>query len=209
MSYVPVFKSGIGSAPPWCEMRFFEIVEIPQGTFHVFPRISENEMLFVVQGSGQAHTTISVDRIHAGAILDFPDRCDAVKMICEKDILAVRISGCWGTEIGSSGVFTLGSSSSPGNAGDPEPYPRNTVFDNHYHDFNEYWIISGGRGEVVTECTRFSVGGGDCVATEMGHHHDFPLVHETIKGVWFEGTLRGMKRLGHLWEHKHGPASPR
>lgn len=32
-----------------------------------------------------------------------------------------------------------------------------------------------------------------------------PQVFETIKGVYFETTLQGQKRLGHLWEHTHGP----
>ncbi len=31
---------------------------------------------------------------------------------------------------------------------------------------------------------------------------------EPIAGVYFETTLEGHKRLGHLWEHTHGPAEP-
>jgi mannose-6-phosphate isomerase-like protein (cupin superfamily) len=44
---------------------------------------------------------------------------------------------------------------------------------------------------------------GDCVFTKAGDHHDFPIVYETIKGAWFETTLIGGKRKGHLWDHTH------
>lgn len=121
----------------------------------------------------------------------------------------VVVSGDWGEETGSRGVFTLEASHAPRNAGDPADYPRNTDFDRHYHDCDEYWIILAGRGRVVTEGESFDVGPGDCVATPMGRHHDFPLVFETVRGVWFETTLSGKKRIGHLWEHTHGPAEGR
>ena len=54
----------------------------------------------------------------------------------------------------------------------------------------------------------FEVGPGDCVATGMGHHHDFPHVSEPIRAIYFETTLEGEKRRGHLWDHKHGAAQP-
>ena len=114
-----------------------------------------------------------------------------------------------GGKIGSYAVFTLDKSAHPRNDGDPTPYARNTVFDQHYHDFDEYWIITKGRGRVVTEGQVYDVAPGDCVATGMGHHHDFPLVFEEITGIYFETTLQGQKRLGHLWNHTHGPAVPK
>ncbi len=49
---------------------------------------------------------------------------------------------------------------------------------------------------------------GDCLATGMGHHHDMTLVHEPVRGVYFETTLEGQKRRGHLWDHTHGLAEP-
>ena len=42
----------------------------------------------------------------------------------------------------------------------------------------------------------------------MGHHHDFPEVFEPVRAVYFETTLEGQKRRGHLWEHTHGPSAP-
>ena len=64
------------------------------------------------------------------------------------------------------------------------------------------------NGEVVTEGKRFDVRDGDCVATGMGHHHDMPVVHVTIRAVYFETSMAGQKRRGHLWDHTHGEAQP-
>ncbi|WP_461195878.1 cupin domain-containing protein [Bradyrhizobium sp. UFLA06-06] len=118
-------------------------------------------------------------------------------------------SGRWGTELGSCGIFTLTPSTPAWCTGDPVGYPKSTNFDSHYHDNDEYWVIIEGAGTVVVGSRSFEVEVGDCVAIGMGHHHDLPQVRADIKGAWFETTLEGKKRLGHLWEHKHGPADVR
>jgi len=45
----------------------------------------------------------------------------------------------------------------------------------------------------------------------MGWHHDVLSVKDDkpIRAIWFEGTLEGQKRVGHLWEPQHGKAKPR
>jgi mannose-6-phosphate isomerase-like protein (cupin superfamily) len=118
------------------------------------------------------------------------------------------IGGHWGAETGGSGVFTVAESDEPSNPGDPVDYERRTRFDNHYHDCDEYWLIVDGRGTAVSEGRHSEIGPGDCVATRMGDHHDLPLAPEPVRGVYFETTLKGQRRLGHLWEHTHGPAIP-
>jgi mannose-6-phosphate isomerase-like protein (cupin superfamily) len=60
----------------------------------------------------------------------------------------------------------------------------------------------------MSENTLYDVGPGDCVATRMGHHHDFPAVTEPVLAIYFETTMRGKHRRGHLWERVHGPAFP-
>ncbi len=120
-------------------------------------------------------------------------------------VTLVRISGSWAEPVGSSGVFELGNSDHPRNDGDAVRYPRSTAFDNHFHDCDEYWIIAEGRCLAVSEQTLHTLGPGDCLATRMGVHHDIPLVIEPVTGVYFEGTLRGKKRPGHLWEYRDGP----
>jgi len=92
--------------------------------------------------------------------------------------------------------------------GDPVDYPKDTSFDNHYHDCDEYWIVFDGKGIAVSEGESYEVGPGDCIATGMGHHHDFPQVFEPIRAVYFETTIEGKKRRGHLWNHRHGQAEP-
>jgi hypothetical protein len=46
------------------------------------------------------------------------------------------------------------------------------------------------------------------VATAAGHHHDVAEVAGVMRAAFFETTLLGRKRMGHLWEHSHGPAEP-
>src|SRR5690606_11814494 len=115
----------------------------------------------------------------------------------------------WGDEVGGSGLFSVHKSDAPQDRGDPVSYPKETNFDRHYHDMDEYWIVFRGQGVAVSEGKHYEVEAGDCIATGMGHHHDFPLVFEPIRAVFFETTLEGEKRRGHLWEHTHGIARPK
>ena len=57
-----------------------------------------------------------------------------------------------------------------------------------------------GQARAVSEGKTYEMKPGDCLATGMGHHHDMPLVHEPVQGVYFETTLEGQKRRGHLWD---------
>lgn len=206
---MPVFRSGRGNAPPWCEMTDFEILTLHADESVALRRFGEKEKLFICEGS--CRVLRGGEKVLAGSgeilSLDSPDGRFHVWTDKESATL-VRVGGHWGEQIGGAGVFTLKQSLSPRNDGDPTPYPRNTEFDNHYHDFDEYWILVKGRGKIRTEGQPYDVGPGDCVATGRGHHHDFPVVEEPITGVYFETTLEGRKRLGHLWEHKHGPPEP-
>jgi mannose-6-phosphate isomerase-like protein (cupin superfamily) len=205
---MPVIKSG-ETAPAWCEMTFFEIVTLSRGARFRFARRAPKEKLIVCQG----RVRIAIDGAEvdasAGSNLDLPSGATgfAVSEVSE-DLVAVRLCGAWGEETGGSGLFTVESSTAPADRGDPVPYPKTTNFDSHYHDCDEYWVVWAGRGEAVSEGQSYDVGVGDCVATAMGHHHDVPRVQEPLRGVYFETTLRGARRRGHLWEHTHGPAQP-
>jgi hypothetical protein len=37
----------------------------------------------------------------------------------------------------------------------------------------------------------------------MGDHHDIVNIEDYLEGIYFETTLKGKKRLGHLWNHTH------
>lgn len=207
---MPVFKSEKGLAPPWCEMGYFEIVTLHLGATHTFERVGEKEKLIV--GKGQCRIAFAGQTVTAQekANLDLKSsdgQFEVVEVL--SDATLIRMCGRWGDDVGGSGIFTVAKAKELRPRGDPFDYPKEINFDNHYHDCDEYWIIFEGRGVAVSEGKSYEVGPGDCVATGMGHHHDFPLVYEPVKSVYFETTIEGQKRRGHLWDYKHGPAQPK
>jgi len=207
---MPVFKSGKGLAPPWCEMEYFEIVDVLAGATHTFERLGRKEKLIVCRGKcciAFAEQAVAADR---GTNVDLTTEEGQFEVEeVGADATLIRMCGRWGDEVGDSGIFTVAQDDQRQDSGDPINYAKETNFDAHFHDCDEYWIIWAGQGIVVSESRSYEVGPGDCVATGMGHHHDFPIVYQPVKAVFFETTLAGQKRRGHLWEHTHGPARPR
>ncbi len=206
---MPVFKSGKGQAPAWCEMESFDIAEVPVGGTHCFERQSAREKLIV--GKGRCLIACGGEQVHAEVRtnLDLPagDACFEVLEV-EEDTTLIRMCGHWGEELGGSGLFGVEKSPQPRDQGDAVDYAKETSIDCHYHDFDEYWILFEGAGVAVSEGKHYPVGPGDCVATGRGFHHDFPRVYEPVRAVYFETTMEGEKRRGHLWNHTHGPARP-
>ena len=206
---MPVFQSGPNQAPEWCELEQFEIVNLKPGETHAFPRAGHKEKLIVAEGRCRITVDGQETMAEEGANLDLGSPHGQFKAILVlSDATLVHMAGRWGEETGGSGVFGVGSSQEGEERGDPTDYEKHTSLDNHYHDCDEYWIILEGRGVAVSEGQPYEIGPGDCLATGMGHHHDMAKVTEPIKGVYFETTLEGEKRLGHLWKHTHGPAEP-
>ena len=207
---MPVFRSGKGNAPAWCELEYFDIVEVPAGGSHRFGRIGAKEKLIV--GNGACRILAAGEAVDAetGTQVDLrsPEGCFEVRDVTG-DATLIRMCGRWGDETGGSGLFSVATPDNRTDRGDAVDYPKETAFDNHYHDCDEYWIVFAGRGIAVSEGKSFEVGPGDCVATGMGHHHDFPQVSEPVRCVFFETTKEGEKRHGHLWNHEHGLAQPR
>lgn len=128
-----------------------------------------------------------------------------------RNVDVLVIGGEWdGAEIN---LFMVNQSDCPENrsalgAGTPNSYYRNTNFDNHYHDFDEFWIVCEGSGVVQDNGSFYEVEEGDCVATGAGNHHDFPIVHSFVKALAIEMAPEPGKRHGHLWEQTHGKAVP-
>ncbi len=206
---MPLFRSGRGEAPAWAEVEFFGILRLRPGETMTIRRDSPREHVYLVSGECTLRGSTDTTGLKSGddlAVDSLPGtydiRCGAVPAI------AVRICGRWGTPTGPSGVFHLDAGGEGRNEGDPVEYPRETTFDNHYHDCDEYWIIVEGRCEAVSGGRRFMLGPGDCLVTGKGHHHDIPIVVEPVTGVYFEGTLEGEERSGHLWNYRDGPARP-
>lgn len=207
---MPVFTSGKGQAPAWCEMRYFDIVELEPGQQHTYEREGKKEKLIV--GRGRCRVSLTGMEVEGGdkTQLDLGEGegSFAVDQVAERTVL-IRMCGDWGEECGGAGVFAMTNSDKPQDTGDRMEYPKFTNFDCHFHDCDEYWIFFEGSGLAYSEGKPYLVGPGDCVATGMGHHHDLPRVDAPIRGVYFETTMEGQKRRGHLWDHTHGVAQPR
>jgi len=196
--------------PSWCELRFYEIIELPIGANHTFERREPKEKLIVGEGKCTISALGRLIEAEAGANLDLrADDAPFVVTEVQAPTTIILMAGHWGDQVGGSGLFSVKRSDKPQDNGDSFEYVKETNFDRHYHDCDEYWIIFQGSGVAVSENKQYEVKNGDCVATGMGHHHDFPLVGEPVRAVYFETTLEGEKRLGHLWDHTHGTAQPK
>jgi mannose-6-phosphate isomerase-like protein (cupin superfamily) len=207
---MPVFGPGPGLAPGWCELMQFEIVRLQPGETHAFERAAVREKLIVGDGDCRIATHDGDGQAAAtGANLDLG--ADGQFRITEvtANTAVIRMCGRWGDDLGGSGLFAVNESDERTDRGDPVSYAKKTSFDRHFHDCDEYWILFEGRGVAMSEGQLYEVGPGDCVATGMGHHHDFPIVHAPVRSVYFETTMEGQMRRGHLWEHAHGAAQPR
>lgn len=207
-----VFTAG-RTPPAWCELMAFERIALTAGEEHKLPRAAPRTRVLVTDGTlqviGQAAGPKRSVVLKQRQFLDLEDVSGwAIKGVTD-DAACVVLSGRWGDEIAGCGLFEVQNVADPKDKGDPVSYPKSTTIDAHYHDCDEYWIILAGSGRVVVGGRPHDVGPGDCVAIGMGHHHDFPQVAEPVRAVFFETTLEGEKRIGHLWEHTHGPASPK
>lgn len=212
---MPLFHAGPGQAPAWCEMRQFDIVRLAAGAApYDFGRAGPREKLIVGEGACTVSAAGCELAAGEGANIDLPageqEGGFSILEVAE-DATLIRMAGHWGDEVGGSGLFSVAEAADSDRVdrGDPVPYEKRTTFDCHFHDCDEYWILFAGSGIAVTEGKSYEVASGDCVATGMGHHHDFPVVHEPVRAVYFETTMEGEKRRGHLWDHTHGKAEPR
>ncbi len=207
---MPIVRSESERMPAWCQMRHYDIVRLEPGQHREYQRSGVMEKLIVGQGSGTLRVGDDAVAVEGGANIDIGlgDAPFAVLSV-EQPMVLVRMCGEWGNECGGSGLFRGEHSDAPQDKGDAVDYEKCTNFDSHYHDCDEYWILYEGRASVVTEGQMHDVGPGDCVATGMGFHHDIARVYEPVRAVYFETTLEGEKRRGHLWDHTHGIARPR
>jgi mannose-6-phosphate isomerase-like protein (cupin superfamily) len=76
--------------------------------------------------------------------------------------------------------------------------PVGGAFDNHYHEYDEYWFIAQGRALVRSEGIEYLVEPGDILCTQAGQDHDFVEVYEEIEGFWLESAAPEGARIGRL-----------
>ncbi|OGU74247.1 MAG: hypothetical protein A2V93_08100 [Ignavibacteria bacterium RBG_16_34_14] len=189
--------------PEWSELDFIETFEIKKGEVKSLIQKSIKEKIFIGEGSCEIFMDMKNLKAKREDYLELNNPGSEIRIRAEEDCIVIHIGGRWSDETGSCGVFKINNSESPYNAGDPVNYDRKTEFDNHFHDCDEYWIIFKGSGLAVSEGEKYDLKPGYLLATRMGDHHDLINVNEEIHGVWFETSLKGKKRLGHLWNHPH------
>jgi len=185
--------------PDWCEVKKFEIHLIGGSQISIYNPDYQKSVVIVLEGSVTARVNSESKIIKSGEsvfAINEPILLDGT------DARIMAIFGDWGENIGGIGIFWVEKSDNPINPGTSANYLRNSSFDNHYHDCDEYWIVYKGKGIAYSEGIAYEVKQGDCIVTAKGEHHDFPVVHETVWSVFFETTMGGQERRGHLWEGK-------
>ena len=194
--------------PAWCELESFEIIDLTRDAeVRRKPKL-QTERLIGTAGTCQLRRGERTLLLKEGQFIDIDPTEGEWTMTGHADASQfVRLSGHWGDDIAGCGIFRVKASDAP-NKGDPVTYRKNTSIDRHYHDCDEFWIVLEGKGEVVVDDHHEAMGPGDCLCIGMGHPHDFPMVETEVKAVFFETTLQGRKRTGHLWNHTHGAAQP-
>lgn len=202
------FRSG--DAPPaWCELRGFELLVVDDAERIPLQRQGKCERVLVTASAVQFGCRGRSQVLSEKQFLDVPDGIDDYWLApVRAGASVIRLTGNWGEELGGCGTFAARNEENPSDRGDWVDYPKYTSIDSHYHDCDEYWIGLDGSGEAVVGDRRMRLCAGDCLPIRAGHHHDLPNAPGGIRAVFFETTLIGKKRVGHLWEHTHGPAIP-
>jgi len=200
---MPILKISENKFPEWSEVKKITQLSVKPNDetdiIKTFPKYA----ILIISGECSIRTN-GYEKFFQENDSFFSNKKNITIKTTKNEAEVVIIEGIWAEEIGGSAVFKMSKHSIPRNIGDPVDYPRTNDFDNHYHDFDEYWIIFKGSGLAVSESVKYKFSSGDIIATRMGDHHDLPEVYEDIHGIYFETSLKGQKRLGHLWEHTHG-----
>lgn len=78
--------------------------------------------------------------------------------------------------------------------------PPGVMFDRHYHDGAEYWLIFGGRALVQVGDDRFIVGKGDIVCTPQGVEHDVLAIdpNQHLEMFYLATAVKPAGEPGHL-----------
>ena len=93
---MPVFKSGRGLAPQWCELEYFDIIKLSAGESYTFPRVGKKEKLIVGQGKCKIEFSGRAVIAEKNANLDLvvPEDTFKISDVVEDTIL-MRMCGRW------------------------------------------------------------------------------------------------------------------
>jgi mannose-6-phosphate isomerase-like protein (cupin superfamily) len=193
--------------PAWCELRALSIHDLSGGADVKLTIRHPRARLLVTAGSCQVRQGGGSQVLRDGQFV--PLELGEAVLAAQAPTQALLLEGSWGDELGGCGLFRAENVANPSDRGDPVSYPKHTNIDAHYHDCDEYWLLLEGRATVVVDGAFAAMAPGDCLLIPMGAIHDMPEAPEPVKAVYFESSLRGQKRIGHLWQHTHGPARPK
>jgi mannose-6-phosphate isomerase-like protein (cupin superfamily) len=190
--------------PEWCELCAFSVHEVRAGAEVQLDIRQPRSRVLVTAGSCQVRQAGRSQVLREQQFADFAP--GAATLLSNGTAQVMLLEGTWGGELGGCGVFRAENVANPSDKGDPVSYPKHSNIDAHYHDCDEYWLLLSGRARVVVDGAFADMAPGDCLLIPMGAMHDMPDVPDPIAAVYFESSLRGQKRTGHLWQHTHGPA---
>ena len=80
--------------------------------------------------------------------------------------------------------------------------------DYHFHDCDEYFIVTEGRAPVLLEGKEYEIAAWDCVCIPAGGMHQILTVKEDLTLVWLYDGLKGKKREGHIPAKKGKKKTP-
>lgn len=189
--------------PAWSDVKSFSWYGLEAGEQRIEVREARARLL-VTAGSCQVRQGSRSQVLREGQFV--PLEAGGAVLATGGSARAVVFEGSWGEELGGCGLFRAENVAAPADRGDPVSYPKRTNIDAHYHDCQEFWLLLEGAATVVVDGQHLQMRPGDCLPIPMGAMHDMPDAPEPVKAVYFETTLRGQKRTGHLWQHTHGPA---
>lgn len=79
-------------------------------------------------------------------------------------------------------------------------------FDRHFHEDDELWFFTEGKGRILTDGQLQYVQAGDIVLTSAGEEHDIVEVYETLRGFFTETGVPTPTKVGHLHSSEEAAA---
>lgn len=102
---MPVFRSGPGQAPAWCELEYFEILRLPPGESRDLSWRGKKEKLFVGQGRCVLEIAGSEHFLIEGEHMNLPLSTEPLHLtVVNVPTILIRVTGRWGDETGGCGV---------------------------------------------------------------------------------------------------------
>ncbi len=203
--------------PEWCELRKFEICRVKlneRKTIHTgYPKAAVFPLrgLVHIEAGGKKYTVESGKTGPSDGVVletgDFAVSTEVAGGYYLEEALFFVCSGVWPIWA-KIAMFHFDRVDHPVNVGSPTDHAFNTSFDNHYHDYDEYWMPLNGRCVVYSEGIPYEVGPGDCVCTRRGVHHHGAVADGPIDSIGFGSRLREGGSVGFLWTQVHGEPKP-